>query len=601
VKVFLGVYLLFVSLLIAQSDTLKYRTSEIVVTSLHQPCSLLKINKNIEVFNAEKFEGTSVSNMQDILDYSNSVQLNQRGTNGVQADVSIRGGTFEQTLVMLDGIKIIDPQTGHHNLNLPVTMLNVEQIEIVKGSSSGINGANAFSGLINYRTKRERENSFTAQLEGGDFGFYSASFFGSYNSGRLSNNVAFEQSHSNGYRKNTEYDISNFSYGGSFTTGNSVYDLFLGYTNKKFGANSFYSHLFPLQYEHIKTTFAKISAEFGNGKLNYSTKIYWRKNDDEFLLDKTNPNFYKNNHLTDIYGVEFSTFINSRFGKTSLGGEFVYDEIASNNLGNHNRNRVGFYILHGFNKFKNFDLRINGYLYNYSNTGLKFIPGVDLGYFPVNEINIFTSYSKGFRIPTYTELFYNSPTAKGKANLLCEETDNYEIGIKYFTDNITFTGMVFIKNSHNLIDWILLHSDFRWEAMNVAEITTEGMELNFFFDFRRVFLPINSLEIKYTYLNSSYSNGNLPSLYLHNSFRHQLIIAFNHYLPLYIDAYWNMRYEKRFNGQGHFITDIKLSRAFENFMFYVKATNLFATNYYDYVEIPLPGRWVVAGIKLEIK
>lgn len=282
-KHFIVLFLIFQLNTFFAQDSLKHKLDEVVVTSLHRPALVFDVNQSIEIIPSQKIETAPINSIQDFLSYSSSVELNQRGANGVQADIGIRGGNFEQTLILLDGIKIVDPQTGHHNLNLPITLLNIENIEIVKGNSSNINGANAFSGLVNFRTKRNKFNSFAAQAEGGDFGLYSGSLFGSYNIGNLSNNISFEKNHSKGYRENTKYDITNISYGASYTTSKSVLDLFVGYTDKSFGANSFYATNYPLQFEQTQTTFAKVSAEFGDDNLNYSTKIYWRKNDDEFL------------------------------------------------------------------------------------------------------------------------------------------------------------------------------------------------------------------------------------------------------------------------------------------------------------------------------
>mgnify|MGYP000117870489 CR=1 FL=1 len=435
-------------------DSLKYKLTEIIVTSTHRPSSVFDVNKNIEIIKSEKIETAPVSSVQDMLTYSNSIELNQRGTNGVQSDIGIRGGNFEQTLILLDGIKIIDPQTGHHNLNLPITSLNIDQIEVVKGNSSNINGANAFSGLVNFKTKRNKFNSVGVQAEGGDFGLYSGSLFGSYYFNNFSNNFSFEQNHSDGYRENTEYDITNIAYGTSYSTTQSVFDFFVGYTDKSFGANSFYTTAYPLQYEETKTTFAKLSAEFGNENLNYSAKVYWRKNDDEFLLDKTNPEFYKNNHTTNIYGSEIDLYLKSYLGNTSVGGELVYDEIESSNLGQHNRKRVGIFIEHKFPRYKSFSVGISGFLYNYSTIGWKLWPGIDLGYLLTDNLTLFANYSRGFRIPTYTELFYLSPTTIGNQLLTFEETTNYEIGTKFYNQFFSSSVLIFYKTGNNIIDYI---------------------------------------------------------------------------------------------------------------------------------------------------
>ncbi len=589
------------NILFAQ-DSLKYNLDEVVVTSLHRPALLFDVNKSIEIITTEVIKAAPVNSVQDFLSYSNSVELSQRGANGVQADIGIRGGNFEQTLIMLDGIKIVDPQTGHHNLNLPITALNIEQVEVVKGNSSNINGANAFSGLVNFKTKRNKFNSLSIKAEGGNFGLYSGSLFGSYNLGSLSNNFSFEKNHSNSYRENTDYDITNISYGGSFTTSNSVFDFFAGYTDKSFGANSFYTIKFPLQFEHTKTTFAKASALFGDDNLNYSTKIYWRKNDDEFLLDKTNPSFYKNNHTTNIYGGEVDLFIKSNIGGTSIGAEFVYDKIVSSNMGNYNRNRLGVFAEHKLPKFKKLSIGFSGFVYNYSAIGWKLWPGVEVGYSLASNANLYANFSKGFRIPTYTELFYNDSNTNGNPNLKYEETTNYEIGSKYFNSYLTTTTTIFFKEGKNIIDWVFVAQNSPWKAMNITKLNTVGIEFSFTVNLNKLisYQPINSIGFKYTYLNSDYCSGTYTSRYLLKYLKHQIIVSINHNLFWDVSADWYFRYEERYNLQSNFIADISIKKSFKYFDVFVKATNLFNVDYLDFIGIPLPGRWITGGIKFSI-
>lgn len=580
-------------------DSLNHKLDEVVVTSLHRPALLFDVNRSIEIIPSQKIETAPINSVQDFLSYSNSVELSQRGANGVQADIGIRGGSFEQTLIMLDGIKIVDPQTGHHNLNLPITSLNIEQIEVVKGNSSNINGANAFSGAVNFRTKRNKFNSLSVKAEGGNFGLYSGSLFGSYNIGNLSNNISFEQNHSDGYRENTEYDITNISYGVSYTSSKSVLDLFVGYTDKEFGANSFYTIAFPLQYEHTKTTFVKASIESGDDNLNSSTKIYWRKNDDEFLLDKTNPSFYQNNHTTNIYGGEVDLFLKSNIGGSSFGGEFVYDEIVSSNIGNHNRNRMGVFVDHMFPEFNKISFGVSGFAYNYSTIGWKLWPGLELGYSVNSNIKLFTNFSRGFRIPTYTELFYNDPRTKGNPNLKYEETTNYELGVKYFNPKFTASTSIFYKDGSNIIDWVFIADGSPWEAMNITNLKTTGIEINLNTHLNFIFphQPINSISFKYTYLDSNFNSGDFTSRYLLKYLKHQGIVSINHNLFLDIKADWYFRYEERYNLESNFITDLRVGKSFNNINVFVKATNLFNVDYFDFIGVPLPGRWITGGVR----
>jgi len=580
-------------------DSLNHKLDEVVVTSLHRPTLLFDVNRSIEIFPAQKIVTAPINSVQDYLSYSNSVELSQRGANGVQADIGIRGGNFEQTLIMLDGIKIVDPQTGHHNLNLPITTLNIEQVEVVKGNSSNINGANAFSGLVNFRTKRNKFNSLALKLEGGNFGLYSGSLFGSYNIGNLSNNISIEQNHSDGYHDNTEYDITNISYGASFTTKKSVLDFFAGYTDKSFGANSFYTVAFPLQSETTKTTFLKTSFEYGDDNLNSSAKIFWRKNDDEFLLNKTDPSFYRNIHTVNTYGGEIDFFLKSSIGATSIGGEYVYDDIVSSNLGDHNRDRFGLFIEHQFNEFKNLNFGVSGFAYNYSTIGWKLWPGMELGYSVTPDINLFATFSRGFRIPTYTELYYNDPRTQGNPNLEYEETTNYEIGVKYFNSKFTASTSVFYKDGSNIIDWVFIEQGSPWEAMNITNLITTGIEINLNSNLNFAFpnQPINSISFKYTYLDSDYNSGDFTSRYLLKYLKHQGIVSINHNLFWDIKTDWYFRYEERYNLESNFITDLRVGKSFNSIDVFVKATNLFDVDYFDFIGVPLPGRWITGGIK----
>lgn len=584
------------------TDSLQFKMKDVVVESMHQPVLYSDANRSIKIIDKNELSNSSVNQPQDYLNYIGSVDLNVRGPNSVQSDLGIRGGNFEQTLVLLDGIKIIDPQTGHHNLNLPISLNNLERVEVVKGGSSSIYGANAFNGVVSFRTKRDKENNLAVSLEGGDHGLFSGSLFGSYNLGNLSNNFTFEKGKSNGYRENTEYDITNFSYGASLSWNKSLIDFYLGYSDKDFGANSFYTTSFPLQAEHTKTTFAKVGAEFGSNNFNYSIKGYWRNNDDEFVLDKTDPSFYKNNHMTNIFGGEMNFYVTSFLGRTNLGGEYVYDKIESTNLGDHNRDRKGFYIEHQFQEFPKLIVSISGFVYDYSSIGWKIWPALEIGYKLSNSFSLFSNVGKAFRIPTYTELYYNDPISSGNPDLKYEEVVNYEIGMKYFNTSFNASASIFRREGKNLIDWVRVSDDDPWQAMNITSINTNGVEFSISSNIKEIFAdqPFRTVKLQYTFLNSEQVDSDLDSRYLLKYLKHQGILTVSHTFYGDINFHWFFRYEDRLNVSDHFIADIKMDRSITNFNIYIKATNLFASPYCDIAGIPLPGRWIVGGVKFSI-
>ena len=134
----------------------------------------------VSVIPREEIEYAPVTSIQELLEYVAGVDVRQRGAEGVQADISIRGGTFDQTLILLNGVNITDPQTGHHNLNLPVSINQIERIEILEGPAARVYGPNAFSGAINIVTRQPDKTSWKLAIEGGSFGYFDVQGAGSF-------------------------------------------------------------------------------------------------------------------------------------------------------------------------------------------------------------------------------------------------------------------------------------------------------------------------------------------------------------------------------------------------------------------------------------
>lgn len=585
------------------SQTKEYKTDDVVVTAGRTPISFSDLNRDIVVIYPQEINNTAVRSVQDLLQYASGIDLKQRGIDGVQADVAIRGGTFEQTLILIDGIKISDPQTGHHNLNLTVTLDNIERIEILKGQGSRIHGPNAFSGVINIITKKGGDTSLSLEATGGENGYFSNSLNASLPLGIIHNRISISRQKSNGYKFNTDFDIINFSYGSTISTKAGAVNLFFGYNDKDFGANSFYSLAFPNQGEKTTTKFANVSGEFGNEKFSFSPKFYWRRNDDDFVLRRDNPSFYHNIHKTNIYGGELQATIQTKFGKTSFGGEYTKDEIESNNLGNRTREKKGFFGEHNY-KFENgININAGAFLYNFSNIGWKFWPGFDIGYDLQNDMRIFASYGRAFRIPTFTELYYNDPVTIGNPDLKHEETSNYEIGLKFHSAKIQSGISFFRKEGKDIIDWVRVTGAAKWSVLNIAEVNTNGFEFSLSFqpqDFIKE-IPINNFAISYTYLNTDKEVSNLESRYVLDHLQNQIIINIINKLPFEIEQSWSFRYEDRINFNDSFITDTQISKVISYFNIFIKATNLFNNYYEDIPGVALPGRWLTGGIKLTLK
>ena len=597
----------FISTLFGQERT--YNLDEIVVTAGRIASRLSEVTRNIHIIKPEDITSSPVNSVQDLLQYVAGVDIKQRGVEGVQADVSIRGGTFEQTLIMIDGIKISDPQTAHHNLNLPILLDQVERIEIVKGDGSSTFGPNAIGGVINIITKKGNEKNATAQFTGGEHGFYDATLSGSYGISSVNNHFSFSKKKSDGYRHNTNFDEINASYRSSILFEKQLVNFSLGYDDKKFGANNFYSDKFPDQWEHTRTKLASVSGEFNTVKLVFSPKFYWRRNDDEYLLNYLNPSFYRNVHKTNVYGAEIQASYQSEFGITALGAEYNRDVIASSNLGDHSRERMGIFAEQKMG-YKSFNASVGLFAYNYSNVGWKYWPGLSVGYNIYPSTRIYSSYGQAFRMPSYTELFYDYFKApvrdrqKGNPDLQYEESTNYETGLYFTEEKISASFSLFRKDGKNSIDWGKGATDSVWHSYNIVDVSTTGFEIFTELNTDEISLRlIKRMTIGYTYLNmdASLNRENFQSRYVLDHLTHQLVVGISNALYFDITQSWMFRYEERITGDKNFLVDTQVKKSFTNFDIFVKATNLFNKSYKDFNGVFLPGRWVFAGVKASIQ
>ncbi|MHB8336582.1 MAG: TonB-dependent receptor plug domain-containing protein [Ignavibacteriaceae bacterium] len=577
----------------------QYNLNDVIVTASRVPLTFSDLTRDVVVIDKEEIKKLPVSSVQELLQYVLGLGLEQRGIDGVQSDVTIRGGNSEETLIMIDGVSINDPQTGHHNLNLPVPLQDVQKIEILEGPGSSIYGANAFSGVINIITKKGNDKSLSLGAEGGENGYYKGSIYMAYPFGIINNHFAVSKKKSDGYIHNTDFDITNFSYGVSLNTKAGMMNLFFGYDDKKYGANSFYSVLFPNQWEHTTTKLLSLTGDIGTSNFILSPKIYWRRNDDSYLLDYTNPPFYHNIHQTNIYGAELQASIISGIGTTSFGGDYNSDNIKSNNLGDHSRERKGFFAEQTFSSIQDLTIIANGFAYDYPTIGWKFWPDLDLGYNVTKNFRVFGTIGRAFRIPSYTELYYTSPTSMGNPNLVYEETTDYEVGMNFNHPLYSAKISLFRKEGKNLIDWVRENNNQPWTATNIATLNTNGIELSFMLQTDKLIhdFPVNQINISYSYLNSGKNTMQFQSQYLLDYLRHQLIISVDNTWWYGIRQNWEVRYDDRVNFEDYFLVDTQISKEFDQFEVFVKATNLFNKPYSEISGIPLPGRWVTAGVQ----
>ena len=539
----------------------------------------------------------------DLLQQVSGIDIRRRGVPGTQADLYIRGGGFDQTLLLIDGMKMDDIQTGHHTLNLLLPIQLIERIEIIKGPASRIFGQNAFNGAINIVTKslpKLDKKQFEMLVSNPTFGSFKQ--FGFLINSRLSlkekfnAQLTFSRSKSDGYRYNTDYSNDFFFFKSEIKTQKNPIIITSGFTEKKFGANGFYASPSATdQYEETQASFLGISTLLGSEKFLVRPKLYWRRGQDEYIYIRNNPSVYRNLHKTNKIYLDFSFSKLFESSRLNFGIDLSNSSISSNNLGDHNRFTTSLYADYTF-KTKDNKLSFSPGLSisNFSDMSTHFFPGIDIG-FDVNEkINLYANYGKTYRIPTYTDLYYSDRNTIGNPDLNPEHAITNEIGIKYSNENIDISSSFFTRKSSNIIDYVKQSEQEKWEATNIRNLDTNGFDLSFLY---KISLH-NSLRLGYTYLfDKSYVSDVNYSRYAINSLRHQL----NSRLAL---KYSNKithtlinRFGERSNKVSHIIYDSNLKyQLSENSYFFINVNNIFNEEYYETNLVPMPGRNFLIGV-----
>ena len=629
---------------IAQTDTAsinkKINIEEVEVSARRATSVYSEVGRVLHVISRKDIEALPVYSVQDLLKYAMSVDVRQRGPLGMQADVSIRGGSFDQVMILFNGINVTDPQTGHLSLNLPVDMQSIERVEILEGPGARVYGPGAFSGAINFVTGTKTQDNLTLNVLGGQHGLYNASANATVKTGKLKNYVAANIASSDGYIDNTDFKNHSFFYQGQLNFGQDKLDFQVGHNDKEFGANAFYTPKYPNQFEQNKTTFASVKMTTGD-KVKVSPALYWRRHQDRFELFRDNPaSWYTthNYHLTDVYGGNLNVVIPWALGKTSVGGELRSENIWSNNIGidmdkpidvpgedaqftkSYQRTNMSTFIEHVYTYQK---LSVSaGVLMNWNSSlglGVDFFPGVDVSYWATDKVKFFGSVNKTLRLPTFTDLFYTGPTNIGNPNLKPEEALSYEGGIKII--NTWFSGQtsMYYREADNLIDWGRLAGEEKYQTRNLSSLNSWGYQAQgrVLFDELIGRSPLKSFEIGYAYIDQ---DKNMPddyeSVYVQDYLKHKLNMGLHVRLVSKLGASVNVLYQDREGEYIKFVegtyeeqatayapfwlTDLRLQWSEEKYKIFVDANNIFDTKYYDLGNVVQPGLWIKAGVQINL-
>lgn len=617
------------SLAVGQTDSTiinEKQLDEVIVKAQQRKNSFSRLTRVVATLSKEDLKNLPVQSIADILNHIAGVDIRSRGPLGVQADISVRGGSFDQVLILLNGVNVTDPQTGHNNLNLPVDISSIQRIEVLQGPGARSFGPNAFSGAINFITTAPGSNQSRASVVAGDFGYLKLTGETAVKRGDFGLYLSANRQQSSGYTTDTDFEINNFY--GNFTYENSKIgqiELTTGLQTKDFGAYSFYSAAVPFEYEETKTYINNIRWSKDFRFINLSAMGYWRRNFDMFDLYRYgHPNGYvPNYHRTDVFGGNVKLSVFSAIGKTMVGTELREEDIISNVLGTPlntpvkivgtdkyytngtDRLNTSAFVEHSYS-YKNLFLSA-GLMFNHSNDfGSSWYWGADASYLIGDSgLKAFISANQSYRLPTFTDLYYKSSVHNGNANLRPEKAITYEAGISYDKNRINASAHVYRRVGSNIIDRVRLPEEAVSTMQNLTKLNTKGIEISAGYHFENIFLK--QLTANYTYQKQDKNSYEYISFYALDYLKYRLSFSATaeivKRLTLTVSGNYQDRIGSFTNAQKQeidfkpfFTADARLSYAIKNFTLFVEATNLFDKAYYDIGNVIQPGRWAKGGI-----
>ena len=574
--------------------------SELTVSATLAPLSQLEQVRLVSVLQREDVLRSGAQSVNDLLKLFSGVDVRQRGPYGVQTDISIDGGIQEQVTLLLNGVNVCNPQTGHLTFDLPVALEDIERIEVLEGAAGRVYGGGSFGGVINIITRTDSVSAVTLRGEGGQYGTAAGSARAS---------VA-RQSFSGGYARSDGGTVNDdFWKTQAYHSGSWRWLRWqAGYSQKQYGANTFYSPKYPNQWEENMRLLASLAADIpltaNRSPLTLTPEVYWQRNYDHFQLIR-GTSTGENEHRSNVLGAKARLWWQWKGGKTAVAAEMRHERY-SKALIDTSRTVLHLTLEH--------NVTLGAWTLSAGVTGQgvigatasspSFYPGVDVAWRPASGWRLMLGYNRGYRLPTFTELFYQSPTHEGNKDLTMETSDNVSLSALYRTLlsercdlRGSFSARTFYHRGHDLIDWVMWAPGDAFHSASFA-LDNVGVQADAGLSGRRF-----KVQASYTFLHQIRHDDVAVwrSNYAMEYLRHKLVVTGDWTFWRCMGVNASVRYHDRVGPYTPYATlDLKLRWADPRYEVWVQGNNVTDTHYTDIGGVPQPGIWVTAGVKWHI-
>ena len=625
----------------AKATAREVTLDDVCVTGSRAPLTVSQAARMVTVLSREDIAQAPVQSVNDLLKMAVGVDVRQRGPLGSQTDISIRGGTQEQIVVLLNGINICDPQTGHNTFDLPCDLSDIIRVDVLEGPAGRVYGTSSLVGAINIVTSAHKDsgNSADISLEAGSFGYAKVGAAGSYAPGSvpLTSRLSCSYARSDGYsrsragRLNTDFSGAKAFYQGAYDDDRIKLSWHAGLSDKGWGSGTFYATprwQTDEQYEHTTKVHTALQGENKDGVLHFQPSVYWNHYQDRYEGYRGRPNTMKYNYnRCDVYGLKINSYFDWLCGRTALGAEIRNEDLVSGNLGeplsrtHHisgtdrdytlgvNRTNISAHLEHnvifdhltisaGFVAAKS----------SWSNMNMTIYPGLDVSYV-MGRVKLFASYNSSLRLPSFTEMYYKLQGYAADPHLKPEEMQAVELGSQIHTPVVSAKVSAYYHHGKNMIDWIMdttQGEQAQWQSVNHTQLNAYGLEAAL-----QVPVKIGQFDLSYSYIYQDKANEpGIVSQYALEYLRHKLVAGLQTKEWRGFSMRLNCRWQDRVGAYTSFdgtlcdyrpyaLVDARIQKQTQRYMVYVEANNLFDNrSYVDFGNVQQPGLWVVTGLKI---
>lgn len=643
-----ALFLLLLSKPLAAQDTLIIAEAVIQTGFSDKPESL---PRSLQTLGPALLSAGAQPSVDGLLENIPGVDARQRGPFGAQTDLSIRGGSFEQVALWVDGIRWSAPHTAHHLLNLPIDPEDIQRIQVVRGGGGALGSGGVTGGVI-LQAGPGSENGMSAGAEGGSYGWNRFRLRKDWGNATFRHRISASRASSTGYSDNTDLLMHRLRYSGQATTDWGTINMSLGHLSSAFGAQDFYTANFPQQFEKVGLWQGQLSWTHASGDWTYEAGVHHRNHRDRFELfregegyytddgsgqlvsaDGAAPSWYQgaNQHRSSTTGARGLARWTSAAGESVISADYRQEGVVSNRLGVAEYGRDGDSTFTLGDRRTNLDLAVGqlaqwgrltarglaAWNINSAADAPRFVPEASLS-LRIDESGravAFASARRSVRMPSYTDLYYTVGGAQGSQDLLPEEAEHLEFGYRLTTDlssghRLVISQHLFHRWGRNLIDWVRFNGSSITEATNLRQVHFTGQEISLSAQANNADAPLRYLTLGLTFIQADETSDGFESNYVLDVLNTKADLLFGYRLApqFLLDIRWSI--QERNGGYFDPVEGSEVDFGLVNllgttlqwtpgslpFSFHARIDNVLDAQYVDIGNVDQPGRWVRAGV-----